>query len=57
MVEAWRLNKQSLYDAVPADVQLHVFCVFVDKVEPEYETVRVAMVEGMEKLKKPSLPQ
>jgi ribonuclease P protein component len=50
MVEAWRLNKQSLYEAIPADVQLHVFCVFVDKAEPAYEMVRSAMVISLTKL-------
>jgi ribonuclease P protein component len=50
MVEAWRLNKQSLYDAVPADVQLHIFFIFTDKILPEYATVQQALVKGIGQL-------
>lgn len=50
MVEAWRLNKHALYSAIPADKQLHVFCVFVDKTMPEYDAVKTAMVPALSKL-------
>jgi ribonuclease P protein component len=50
MVEAWRLNKHTLYDALPADKQLHLFFIFTDIVMPDYETVRDRMVKGIGRL-------
>ena len=51
MVEAWRLNKHILYPVIPAGQQLHLFFIFTDKVLPDYETVREAMVKlGSEEL-------
>ena len=50
MAEAWRLNKQTFYATVPPEQQLHLFIIFTDAVMPEYETVKVALVKGREKL-------
>ena len=50
MAEAWRLNKNSFYAAVPADKQFHLFFIFTDKAMPEYEVVNDAVVKGIEKL-------
>ena len=50
MVEAWRLNKHLVYEAMPADKQMHLFLVFNDKVMPEYEPVSAAVIKGIEKL-------
>ena len=50
MVEAWRLNKHSLYEAVPADKQVHLFLIFTDNDRPDYETVKAALLKGIEKL-------
>jgi ribonuclease P protein component len=51
MSEAWRLNKQTLYEAIPAGHQLHVFLIFTDAAMPVYETVKEAIVKGVESLK------
>jgi ribonuclease P protein component len=50
MAEAWRLNKQLLYTAIPPDQQLHLFFTFIDTTLPDYETVRKAVLKGIEKL-------
>jgi len=50
MVEAWRLNKHLLYEAMPADQQMHLFLIFTDTAMPEYEPVKDAVVKGIEKL-------
>lgn len=50
MVEAWRLNKHTLYATVPADKQLHLFVIFTDTTEPPYEPVQAAMVKAIDKL-------
>jgi ribonuclease P protein component len=49
--EAWRLNKHSLYETIPANKQLHIFLVFNDKELPEYNIVLEAVIKGIEKLK------
>ena len=49
--EAWRLHKHLLYDLVPANQQIHLFIIFTDKVEPDYETVQKNVIKGIEKLK------
>lgn len=50
MVEAWRLNKHSLYATVPEDQQLHIFFIFTDHNMPDYETVQRAVIGCIEKL-------
>lgn len=50
MVEAWRLNKHTLYAAIPLQQQLHIFFIFTDAVLPDYETVKAAVVKGIDKL-------
>jgi ribonuclease P protein component len=50
MVEAWRLNKHSLYPTLPADKQLHLFLIFTGDSLPEYTIVEQAMIKVMEKL-------
>ncbi len=51
MREAWRLQKQTLYDVVPADKQLHLFLVFTGKELVEYPVVFDAVSKGIEGLK------
>jgi ribonuclease P protein component len=50
MVEAWRLHKHTLYAAVPEHAHLHLFLIFTDVNEPDYELVRSKVVAGIEKL-------
>ncbi len=50
MVEAWRLNKHALYDAMPTGQQMHLFLIFTDTKMPDYEPVKEAVIKGIEKL-------
>ncbi len=50
MVEAWRLNKHTLYEAIPEGMQLHLFIVFNDTRMPAYEPVLEALLKGITKL-------
>jgi len=50
MVEAWRLNKHTLYSDIPAEKQLHLFIIFTDVKIPEYEIVKEGVLKGIEKL-------
>jgi hypothetical protein len=50
MAEAWRMNKQTLYTAIPADIQLHVFLIFTGDSLPDYPTVEKAVIQCIEKL-------
>jgi len=56
MVEAWRLNKQSLYEKLPADMQLHLFLIFTGDKLPEYSAIEAAMVATIDKLAELHLP-
>lgn len=48
--EAWRLNKHTLYAAVPEESQLHIFLIFTDNKLPDIETVTAVIKTGIEKL-------
>ena len=50
--EAWRLNKNSLYQAIPPEVQLHVFLIFTDVKMPAYESISEAVIKGIGRLSK-----
>jgi hypothetical protein len=50
--EAWRLNKPTLYQAIPPEVQLHIFLIFTDVKMPQYEAISDAVIKGMERLSK-----
>ena len=50
MVEAWRLNKHTLYDMIPANKQMHLFLIFSDSALPQYEPIKEAMIKGVAKL-------
>jgi ribonuclease P protein component len=50
MAEAWRLNKHTLYAAIPESQQLHLFLIFTDAAMPEYDVVKAAVVKGIGKL-------
>jgi len=50
MAEAWRLNKHTLYEAMPEGQQLHLFLIFTDTAMPEYEVVKDAVVKGIGRL-------
>jgi ribonuclease P protein component len=45
--EAWRLNKHPLYEAMPAELQLHVFIIFTDTGLPEFATVQEMVQKGI----------
>ena len=48
--EAWRLQKQPLYEAIPHGKQLQLFLIFADGKLPEYELVRQAVKDSIDKL-------
>ena len=48
--EAWRLNKHSLYEAIPAGKQLHVFLICTDDKIPGYDIVLQAVVTSIGRL-------
>jgi ribonuclease P protein component len=50
VVESWRLHKHLLYEAVPADKQVHLFFVFTGKEMPEYEPVKEAVIKAVGQL-------
>jgi ribonuclease P protein component len=50
MVEAWRLNKHTLYSTLPPDKQLHVFLIFTGDSLPEYTAVEQAVTKVIAKL-------
>lgn len=56
MVEAWRLNKHSLYAAIPDASQLHIFLVFTDTAMPELLPVQEAVIKGIGRLIKENFP-
>jgi len=50
MVEAWRLHKHLVYDAMPEQMQMHLFLIFGDVNMPDYELVQCKVVKGIERL-------
>jgi hypothetical protein len=52
MREAWRLNKQNIYEVVAKDEQLHLFFIFTATELPEYAVVEAAMKKAIEKVSK-----
>lgn len=50
MREAWRQNKQPLYNLIPADKQLHIFFVFTGTELPEYGNVLDNLLKGIDRL-------
>jgi ribonuclease P protein component len=52
MVEAWRLNKQPVYQAVPGDSQLHLFFLYTDATLPTQEDVTAHIIKLADKLVK-----
>lgn len=50
MVEAWRLHKQPLYDAVHAGTQMHVFLLFTGSKMPTYQEVLSVVLRAVAKL-------
>jgi ribonuclease P protein component len=50
MVEAWRLNKHTLYAAIPEAKQLHLFLIFTGTTMPDYTTVSQAVIKGIAQL-------
>jgi len=51
MVEAWRLNKHTLYAVIPENQKLHLFLIFTGSAMPDYEVVKDAVIKGIEQLK------
>lgn len=51
MIEAWRLNKQELYEAVPEGQQLHLFILYASPEMLDYPTLATAVQKGIEQLK------
>lgn len=52
MLEAWRLHKHVLYEAVPGNIQIHLFLIYTDKTMPDYNIVEGAVLKAIEHLKK-----
>ena len=50
MVEAWRLNKQPLYEAIPAGTQMHLFFLFTGSKMPAYQEVQSVVLRAINKL-------
>jgi len=50
MREAWRTSKYTLYEAVPADSQLHVFLIFTNTDMPDLATIQAAIGKAIVKL-------
>ena len=50
MAEAWRMNKHTVYAALPPGRQLHLFLIFTDTNMPDYDTVYKTIVKGIDKL-------
>ena len=50
MREAWRINKDVLYQAVPEGVQLHVFFIFTGAEIPDYIDVNKVVSTAINKL-------
>ncbi|XZF16703.1 ribonuclease P protein component [Chitinophagaceae bacterium MMS25-I14] len=48
--EAWRLQKQELYDAIPATLQLHIFLIFTHTAQPDIEQAKTAVHGCIRKL-------
>lgn len=57
MREAWRLNKHSLYAAVPANMQLHVFLIHTGAEMPDFDTVKAAVLKGIAALQETAAKQ
>nr|WP_276133705.1 ribonuclease P protein component [Flavipsychrobacter sp. JY13-12] len=58
MAEAWRLQKQELYPAIPEDTQIQLFILYTDTTaNPTQEQVMKAVLKGMGKLKTAINPQ
>ena len=56
MAEAWRLNKQQIYPAVPPGKQLHLFIIYTDNVLPTQQLITEGVIKGMGLLSKTLLP-
>jgi ribonuclease P protein component len=50
--EAWRLNKTSLYEAIPEKDQLHIFLILTSNSEQNFETIRTSLLKAIEQIKK-----
>jgi len=50
--EAWRLNKTTLYEVIPAPQQLHIFLIFTGTEIPEINLLDVAIKKMIDKLTK-----
>lgn len=56
MAEAWRLNKQTLIEALPPGTQMHVFLVFNGRELPTYAQVLPLVQTGIRKLSAVATP-
>jgi ribonuclease P protein component len=50
--EAWRLNKQSLYETIPSGRQLHLFLICTDDKIPTYKVISDAVLKVIDRLAK-----
>jgi hypothetical protein len=50
MLEAWRLHKQPLYEAIPTGTQMHVFFLFTGSKMPTYQEVLPVVLRSIAKL-------
>ena len=51
MVEAWRINKQVVYNAVPEGQQLHLFILYTASEIADYNKLTQAMQKGIAQMK------
>jgi ribonuclease P protein component len=50
MKEAWRLHKHELYNAIPPNMQLHVFFIYTHNALPEYAAIAAPMQQLIHRL-------
>jgi len=48
--EAWRLQKQELYQTVPAEKQLHIFFLYTAAERPDFSSINSAMQKAVSRL-------
>ena len=50
MRETWRLEKQRIYETIPADRQLHIFILFTAPELPHFAEIATAMQKAVLRL-------
>lgn len=50
MIEAWRMNKQAIYQAIPTELQLHLFVIYSNTEKMSFDNLQAALQQGIAKL-------